>query len=272
MKFKFQLLFSFLAFLCFHLKAQDSLHFELKNKIQFSNSINWDLDNFGNILVAQKDKLQKIDADGKVLFEQSLKKFGEIASIDARNPMKILLFSEEQQSVFYVDNTLSNQENEIDLNEFDITYATKISASNRPDKIWVYDQENSKINLISSNKSQTQQIENILGLLDLNKVNQFFEAQDFLWILDNEKGIYQFDLYGTLISSFEMSGISYLDVDDNYLYILKGNSIIIQDKSNSLQQKIINLPEKDLVKFKFQDKKFTCETKNAIFIYSIDFF
>ena len=158
------------------------------------NKIVWNLDHYGNLYIADKDQLKKIDAKGHKLFSQSLKKYGEIAKIDARNPMKLLLFSEQQQSLFYLDNTLTKQENDIDLSDietigFEINYATQVSTSEQADKIWIYDQENSIINLISSNKAQSFKIENSAGLLNFSKVNQFFEANGNLWIVDPQKGI-----------------------------------------------------------------------------------
>lgn len=244
--------------------------------LTFTNEIVWNLDHFGNLYIADKDNLKKLDPNGKKMFSQSLKKYGEIAKIDVRNPMKILLFSEQQQSLFYVDNTLTKQENDIDLGDaetigFEINYATKVSSSSQSDKIWVYDQENSTINLIASNQAQSLKIENSAGLLNFSKVNQFFEANGNLWIVDPQKGIFTFDIYGTLLSHLEINEITWLEVDENYIYYLKENKIIITNLNSNSKKELI-LPIKNVVKFKIREKSIYLESENSIFKYKMEIF
>jgi hypothetical protein len=252
--------------------AQDSLNFSLIKELSISDKINWTVDNFGNLLLVNKDLITKFDAEGNKVFEQSFKRYGQIASIDARNPMKILFFSEEQQSVFYTDNTLTKQGNTIDLSYHDLSYVTQVSASKRADKIWTFDQDNSKVTLISSVKSQNQKIENISGILDFKKVNQFFEANDNLWIVDTTRGVFQFDIYGTLITNYNDFSVDFFAVDDKYLYFLKDDIIYFENILNpSLKNKVI-LPVKNVKKFKIMNKMIYLESENTFFIYSLDFF
>ena len=260
--------------------SQDSLSQTIEWKkdtiFTFTNEIVWNLDHFGNLYIADKDQLKKLDSKGKKLFSQSLKKYGEIAKIDVRNPMKLLLFSEQQQSLFYLDNTLTKQENDIDLGDvetigFEINYATQVSSSSQADKIWVYDQENSTINLIASNQAQSIKIENSAGLLNFSKVNQFFEANGNLWIVDPQKGIFTFDIYGTLLSHLEINEITWLEVDENYIYILKENKIIITNLNSNSKKELI-LPIKNVGKFKIREKSIYLESENSIFKYKMEIF
>jgi hypothetical protein len=252
--------------------AQDSIRFNLIKELTYSNKINWTVDNFGNLLVANKDLIIKFDSKGTVMFEQSLKKYGQIASIDARNPMKILFFSEEQQSVFYTDNTLTKQGNTIDLVAYDLSYVTQVSASKRADKIWAFDQDNSKVNLISSVKSQNQKIENLSGILDFNKVNQFFEANDNLWIVDTTQGVFQFDIYGTLLANYKEKKIDFFDVDSKYLYFLKNDIIYFENIINPSIKNAVKLPISKVNKFKIINNTVLLERENTLFIFSLEFF
>ncbi|MES2587547.1 MAG: hypothetical protein V4622_01125 [Bacteroidota bacterium] len=256
--------------------AQDSLKWEQISKLDFTKEIVWNIDVLENQYIAEKDQLIKYDSNGKLLFSQSLKKFGEISFIDVRNPMKIMLFSEQQQALVFLDNTLTKQENDIDLSDlsalgFEISYATQVSSSIQSDKIWVFDQENSTINLIATNKAQSFKIENSAGILNFSKVSQFFEANDNLYLLDAQKGIFIFDRYGTLISHQEESEISFLEVDENFMYILKHDKITILNlKSDS--KKELKLPIKNVKKFKIREKSIFLEAENAIYKFSLEVF
>ena len=189
----------------------------------------WNVDTFGNLFVNDKDKLQKIDSTGKVTFTQSSKAWGSLVQIDPKNPMKILLFSDEQQLISYVDNTLSRQQENLDLSAFDLSYVTQVTASGQADKFWVYDQDNSKIALISKNALQQQRINNISGLLGSYDVIQLIEEENLLYIIDKQQGIYQLDVYGTLLRKWEIKGIRWAQVEAKRIYYLSENTFHVID-------------------------------------------
>ncbi|MGV3631440.1 MAG: hypothetical protein ACO1O6_09540 [Bacteroidota bacterium] len=226
--------------------GQDSVSWKKDFELPVSGNAGWAIDNFNNVYIAEKDLIVKIDPSGKQLFEQSLKKYGQIKTIDARNPLKILIFSEQQQSIFYLDNTLSKQENDIDLSDFDLSYVTMVSASSQMDKIWTFDQDNSKIKLLTQNKAQIIQLENTAGILEMTHLRQFFEQSDRLFVIDSLKGIYQFDIYGTLIQFLPEENISWAAVSGEYLYLLKNRQIEILNLA-TLNKKTIALPTAEKV-------------------------
>ncbi len=227
--------------------GQDSVAWKKDFEFPLTSNASWAIDNFNNIYLAEKDLIRKVDPSGKPLFEQSLKKYGQIKTIDARNPLKILVFSEQQQSIFYLDNTLSKQENDIDLSEFDLSYVTMVSGSSQMDKIWTFDQDNSKIKLLTQNKAQIIQLENTAGILEMNHIRQFFEQSDRLFVIDSLKGIYQFDIYGTLTQFLPEEQISWAAVSGEYLYLLKNKQLEILNLS-TLNRKAVQLPVRESVR------------------------
>lgn len=238
MRIGFYILFLLSAFCSF---GQDDVAWKKDFEVPISTNASWAVDNFNNLYVAEKDLILKIDPAGKPLFEQSLKKYGQIKTIDARNPMKIMIFSEQQQSIFYLDNTLTKQENDIDLSEFDLSYVTMVSGSSQMDKIWTFDQDNSKIKLLAQNKAQIIQLENTAGILEMRHLRQFFEQSDRLFVIDSLKGVYQFDIYGTLTQFLPEENISWAAVSGEYLYLLKNKQIDILNLA-TLNKKTIFLP------------------------------
>lgn len=255
----------------FRIFAQDSIVWKQVFQLPLLKEITWAVDPYDNIYLTEKDVVKKIDPKGKMLFEQSLKKYGQIAKIDARNPMKVLLFSEQQQSIFYLDNTLTKQENDIDLSDFELSYVTDVSASNQMDKIWTFDQDNSKITLITLNKAQSIKIENTAGIIDLKNLKQLYEQDDNLFVFALGKGVFQFDIYGTLIRFLPEEEVVWTEENQNYLYLLKGDMLEVLNLT-TLKKNTIKLPIKSVKRFKINQKSVFLETDTDLFKFQIEIF
>ena len=252
------------------LSAQDSIVWNLDWKIDVKNAI-WNVDTFGNLIVSDGDKMQKFDSLGNQTFSQSNKTWGNISCIDASNPMKVLIFSEDQQLISYVDNTLSKQQELIELNDHNLSYVTLVTTSGQPDKFWVYDQDNSKIVLIARNVIQQQRIENIRGLLGCENVKQIIEKDNNLYLIDGEQGILKFDLYGTFISKWEMKGVNFVHIENDFAYFIRENKLQVMeletDKINTY-----DLPLDGVLRIKKESNSMYIETPSQILKYSIQIF
>lgn len=248
--------------------SQDSLAWSLKWEITPLVTPVWNVDGFGNLIVSEKDNLKKFDSTGLQKFVQSSKHLGVISSIDPSNPMKTLIFSEQQQIIGYIDNTLSKQQENIELSDFELSYVTMVATSGQPDKFWAYDQENSKIVLISKNELQRQRIENIAGLLGCKELVQLFEQENYLYLIDRQQGIYQFDTYGTLVFHWESVGINWAEIEGSYAYLLKKDNLQILELST---QEVVNvkLPVSDVIRFQKAGTYFYLGTKDKIQKYSL---
>jgi hypothetical protein len=260
----------FLVFIPFLVASQDTIKWNFEWKTDSLSNPVWNVDPFGNLIVSEKDKLKKFDSLGTQKFVQSNKYFGAISSVDPSNPMKTLVFSEQQQLIGYVDNTLSKQQENIELSAFDLSYVTMVSTSGQPDKFWVYDQDNSVIVLISKNVQQRQRIENISGLLGCKDIVQLFETENNLYLIDKQRGIYQFDIYGTLVFHWENVGILCAEVEGKFAYLLKSDKLQVINLSN---QEIVNfpLPVGEFSIFKKVQNHFYFGTNSNIQRYSIEF-
>lgn len=249
--------------------SQDSINWTFSWELKELTSPIWNVDAFGNIILAEKDNIRKLDSTGRQLFIQSSKNLGVISSIDPSNPMKTLVFSEQQQIVSYIDNTLSKQQEMIELNDFELSYVTLIATSAQPDKFWIYDQDNSKIVLIAKNQLQSQRIENIQGLLGCKEIIQLFEHEKYLYLVDKQQGIFQFDLYGTLTNRWEIKGISWLQIEGNYAYYLANGRLQIFHLQDMTATEI-KIPKTNYLKFKKLGNTFVFSTFNTLEKYSIE--
>ena len=261
------LIFPFLA----HSQQKDSIAWRLDWEITPLVSPVWQADPFGNLIIGEKDQLTKYDSTGVRKFVQSSKYLGVISAIDPSNPMKTLIFSEQQQIVGYIDNTLSKQQESIELSDYDLSYVTLVATSSQPDKFWVYDQDNSKIVLIATNAQQGQRIENVNGLLGCKEIFQLFEKDNYLYLVDRQRGLYQFDTYGTLVFHWESVGTLWAKVEGGFAYMLKDRFLQVLELST---RNITNipLPGPDIVRFQKLGNGFYFAGKDRIQKYSLQLF
>lgn len=163
----------------------------------------WTIDGQQNLLVVSENNIQKKVIKGERRFNQTFKSLGNIQSIAPINAMKTLLFSDVQQSIAIVDNTLTQQGELVDLGELGFSTVVSICASNRPNLIWVFDQFRSSLNLVDFQKSQIlQSIQNVE-----TKGNSFVELkeyQDHLFVLFSNGMMNRYDFLLNLSGSYDL--------------------------------------------------------------------
>lgn len=214
----------------FGASAQDTTGIRLieKSKIALDSTAYWNMDVFGNHLVSVNGTISKIDTSGKLKYTQSVRSYGETSSMVSINTMKLVHFSEEQQTLCFLDNTLTATEDCLELAERDIINATYVSASSQSDKIWVMDQLNSTLyQLPILGSGRPQQVGNLSGLLNFSTVNQIKEAGNKLYLLTSE-GIFILDIYGSLIDVIRKENITYFDANESHLYVLNDGKLDIR--------------------------------------------
>ena len=175
-----------------------------KYKHSFSKKSNqelWIPDNTGNIYLYANDILDKKSLGQLPDFSQSIKSMGDIDQILPINALKTYLFSQTQQQICLIDNTLSVQSKCIDLEKMEIKYALFCSVSSRPNLIYVYDQFNSTLFLINT-KSNTviQKVSNLEGVLNMDsEISQIKEYNNDLFVRTLSGKVYQLDMFLNLI-------------------------------------------------------------------------
>lgn len=227
------------------------------------------IDQYNNLYYTNQQTLFKVDSIGKQRFIQSIKSWSSISSIDTRNPMKLMLFSEGQQVIEYLDNTLTKQQDYIDLNDEGFSFVIRAISSSQPDKIWLFDSDNSRLTLFSRNQVQQQQIDNIYGLLNAKEITQLVEYSNQLYLLDKSKGIYILDRYGTLVNFLEIKNISYIQIENDIVYYLINSELYFLNLRNKDSSKI-SIPVDSLKRFFKNGNRIYLQTENQIKAYQIN--
>lgn len=244
---------------------------EIKERMRISaNEISsWNIDAFQNLIIAEKSTISKYTNEGKLIYQISNKSYGEIKQVIPITPLKIIVFSEQQQRICFLDNTLTQVDECIDLSDYNIGFATQISRSGRGDKLWVFDQINSKILLIDLNKPGKiiQEIRNTSGLIYLGEIKEFLEFQSKLYILDDKKQLTTFDIYGSLISQEELEA-DFMASTDEYLWFCSENKLLIQIENENIEY-FYALPVDEIENLKSVSSQIYIQSKNQILIFDL---
>lgn len=220
-----KILFTFTClFVRYALIAQQLIHIE--NYVANGSIQAWNLDGQQNLLVATENTVFKkgIFIDRK--FTQTFKGLGSIQSIQPVNAMKILLFSELQQSISVVDNTLTQQGAFIDLNELEFSNVHAICSSNRPNLIWIFDQFRSSLQLFDFNQMKALQIIQNVEKKGVSFVSMK-EYHDHLYVLFSDGSMQRYDFLLNYTGSYQLDHCQQFDFWKDQLVWLGENTSLL---------------------------------------------
>lgn len=278
-------LITFIVLLGGHLLAQDTLiqngdtvryFWKSKQQYKMNPSDIWSVDKLQNVYISDGESIKKYDSTGVLKFQQSIKSFGQVTQLAPVNAMKLIYFSQEQQTLCFLDNTLTATEDCIDLVDYDIYNAEWIATSSRPELLWVYDNVNSTLKLISLQVPGDVNLEilNVQGILGLEDVDQMFEANQHLYVLDRSKGVYQLDFYGGLLNKWASEGEASISADsESHLFRLRKNEVVAQGLfAGMLQdQAVFNLPKEGILEFQVMGTSIYFRTAKTVHKYTLHF-
>ncbi len=194
--------------------------------LELDSTAIWDIDPIHQSIIYQNQNIQKRDAKGQIMLQESFKSLGNIQKIDAQNPLKIALFSEDQQSICFLDNALALQGDCIYLSDLNVSLAASMSASIQTDRIWVYDEPNSKIELITLRSGQGQQVQNVKGLLNMKSIVNMQEIDNRLYLFDEENQVAWFDQFGNFMDVATLPPNKPIYPIQDYFLIADGKTIL----------------------------------------------
>jgi hypothetical protein len=250
--------------------GQDSIYsWNEKFRISENTISGWNTDAFGNLIVSSSSSLIKYNLEGQITHKISSKSYGEIKQIIPITPLKIVLFSEQQQQICFVDNTLTPVDLCIDLGDYNIEFATYIGRSSRGGKLWVFDQVNSVLLLIDLNKSGkiVQEIRNTKGLISISDLREIIEFESNLYLFDSTGQLTIFDLNGTLISQQKLD-CQEISASDNRIWLVNQDKLgFISEQENTVE--FCRLPLAEVVCFRANSDRFYFQYKNEIRSYNL---
>ncbi len=198
---------------------------EIKSDTQLDITENIDqveIDNLQNIyILTSDDKILRYDLELNKKYEYNNGSIGDIVSIDATNPQKILCFIADFNRILILDNTLAEIKT-LDLSTTQFLDITAVARSN-DNKIWIFDPINQVIVKID-NLGNAQFKSNRLSDYNLDNVNPTIirEKENKVAVVDEVLGILIFDNFGQFLKLIPETNVEYIQIFGDYIFYSQG--------------------------------------------------
>ena len=189
---------------------------------------------------------------------------GNITRVDFQNPLQIVVFYKNFNTVVLLDNQL-NEIKKIDFNLKSTPVTLEAVALSSQNQIWIYDSISSKIGLYNVNTYAFKWISTMLE----NPISYYESDYTHFYWTDVNLNLYRISIYGTI----EKLGIQskfdsiQLTKNGNSIYQLE-NQLYYYDLTSKRSSKIA-IDEKIISKFFFRDGILSIFTQNEITNYKI---
>ena len=212
--------FIILSFLssCLASKAQQDSCCKLIAAIK-GNVVDFTVDNLDNVYVLNSnDQLKKYNANGdSVAIFNNVKRFGKVSTIDASNPLKVLLYYKDFSTIVILDR-LMNQQNVIDLRKQNI-FQPSVVALSYDNNIWLFDEGNGKLKKIDDNGKLLLETADFRQLFDASpNLETINDQEGLVYLYDPRLSVFVFDYYGALKNKILINRWNNFKVVEKFIY------------------------------------------------------
>ncbi|MBO9572451.1 MAG: hypothetical protein J7497_09615 [Chitinophagaceae bacterium] len=203
----------------------------------------FNVDNLGNIFIINKDgQLKKLKPNGDSLAVfNDVKRYGKLHSIDASNPLKVLLFYKDFGTTVILDRFLSRRA----ILDFRRAGLPQIRAIGQAydNNIWVFDDLDIKLKKISDDGRIIDQSTDFRLIFDAAPSPDYIIDQDkMVYLYDPLKGVYIFDYYGGFKNRIAITGLKDFNVINGVLFGRDDKSLYRYEIA-SLRTRELPIPE-----------------------------
>ncbi len=200
-------------------------------------------DELGNIFaLTSAGQLKKYNSnfDSTGSFNE-IRRYGKLHSISAENPLRSLLFFKEFRTILVLDRMMQVV-NKIDLRKAQI-FQVQAVAQSYDNMIWVFDEQESKIKKINDEgKLVFESADLRLIFSDAISPSTIFDMGGYLYLYDQEHGLFIFDYYGALKNRIALLGWKNVQPLGKGVVGIRGSQMLFYTP-NTIDIKEVPLPE-----------------------------
>lgn len=226
------------------------------------------VDNLGNIfLLDSTNQLKKLSPAGdSIAVYNDIRRFGKLYSIDASNPLKILLFYRDFGTIVILDRLL-NLRASIDLRKLNI-FQVKAIGQSFDNAVWVYDENEARLKRIGDEGNLIDQTGDLrLQLEDAPSPTVIEDHDRLVYLYDSSKGVFIFDYFGALKNKLTFLGWQDFQLAGKFLLGRKAGMLErYQLGSLSPEEKTIPLL-RDARKVRIAGNRLFCLRNGGLWIY-----
>ena len=239
-----------------------------KELVLKDSSYHWTSDEWGQLYQWKANTVWLQQNQNAVPFQETFKILAEISDVQPISGLRALLFSEGQQMIGIVDNTLQLKDGLLAFFDFDFSSISKVAISNRPDFIWLFDQYRERLILFHINTAQSVQVvDNCFGGIKDAQIVQFFEYQQNLICHLSDGRFFEFDRNLTLVKKQTLAPKLMLFGYQNELWVHVENQI--EKLSPSALSRPIVLPTPNYQQLQVLQDRFYFQKGQKISVYRL---
>ncbi|MGO4772463.1 hypothetical protein ACEN2I_12430 [Flavobacterium sp. W22_SRS_FK3] len=222
-------------------------------------------DSFGFSYQIKDNIFSKIK--GKEAFEYKNVSLGKITKTDILNPLKIVLFYEDFNSVVLLDNQL-NKITEINFSQNNTPIVVTAIGMSTQNQLWIYNSLNQQIGLFDYLKNEYKTVST-----PLTENIKFYQTDfnTFYWI-DEKNNWFSCDIFGKTTALGKVDEFDKIEVLNPKQYIFsKANLLYFKDIRNDGSETVseIEISQKTLNNFCYKDQILSIFTAKEITNYKI---
>lgn len=217
-----------------HAQADSALVWERTWEGQFSY---FNIDNLHNLYqIDGLNQLKKRNAQGDSMgVFNDVRQFGQLNTLDATNPLKLLLYYPQYATILVLDRFL-NKRNSINLRQQDI-FRVKTIATSYDNQIWIYDEGDAKLKKIGDNGEVLLESADLRNAMDtVPNPSLILDRDGLLYLYDDNKGFFVFDYYGAFKIRYPLPGWSNCSILGKTLYGFQSGSLLRFDTETQILQ------------------------------------
>lgn len=180
-------------------------------------------DPLGNLYVINGVTINKYNTKGDSVFSQNFNSLRNIEFLDATQALKLYAVNFSFNTLVILDNTLSAQNQPIQLDKIPIDQVTLLCASNFNNTVWIYDGVNMQLVKTDQNFRVLNASVNFYSHNDLAGVpNYMAENNNMLYLNIPDNGIKVFNQYCNFVQNVPVKVDKKFIVRNNKVYYLEG--------------------------------------------------
>lgn len=206
-----------IAFFSWSVQSQDSISVVVKEKLPLQVETIIGVDNFGTKYYEINNILYKKTTDKTINYSNV--QLGELTSVDVFNPLKIIAYYKDFNSVIILDNRLA-EILRIDFNTVQPYKNVSFISMGNDNTIWLFNQDIQQLELYDYRAKSVR----ATTLPVVSNALSVTSNYNYVWLL-TEKYIYKHSYFGSLVYKIKNTG---------YTKLIERNEDIILQKENNL--------------------------------------
>ncbi len=190
--------------------------------------------------VTSDNTLIKYSPEGRELFRYNNNRQGQLASVDASNPLNILLFYADYQRLVTLDRTL-NETATIDLVNWDF-YQTPVVATATDNNLWIYDESRRELIKVDAQGTRLAQSGNLVQLT--GRVPQpvtLLHKRDRVWMSLQDGGLLVFSNFGQYLQLLPDTVQMPFQILENQMIYRKDDHLVALDLDRR-EKRVLPIP------------------------------